>query len=81
MFVRLITELIDFGTRNTDLADAYKWAILLSKEMIKIKKIDEAKSREKKKPKFGRFLVNEGGVLKVVKSETDYRKYNYASRH
>lgn len=80
VFVRLITELIDFGTRNTDLADAYKWAILLSKEMVKIKAVENEKARQKAKPKFNRFLVNEGGVLRVVKSETDYRKYSYGTR-
>lgn len=81
VFVRLITELMDFGTRNTDLADAYKWAILLSKEMIKVKAVENERAKIKAKPKSQRFLVNDGGVLRVVKSESDYRKYTYATRN
>lgn len=70
-FVELIDELIKFGTTNTDLADAYKWAILQSKEMIKVKALDKKKSEEKKKPKFTRMLVNRGGKLIVVKNEKE----------
>lgn len=76
VFVELITELIKYGTCNTDLADAYRWAILQSKEMVKIKKTDEQKQQQRKKPTFTRTLVKGGnGSLIVVKSEAELKKY------
>ena len=75
VFVSLITDLIDFGTKNTDLADAYKWAILQSKEMIKVKKIDAEKAKAKQKPKFQRTLVRVGNQLVVAKTQIELNSY------
>lgn len=67
VFTALLDELIKFGTTNTDLVDAYKWAILLSKELMKVKKTDDQKRKEKKKPRFDKYLVMKNGRLEVVK--------------
>jgi hypothetical protein len=76
VFTELITELIKYGTCNTDLADAYRWAILQSKEMVKIKRTEQEKSQQKKKPPFQRTLVKGGnGNFIVVKSEQELLKY------
>ena len=76
VFVELINELIKCGTTNTDLADAYRWAILQSKEMIKVKRTEEKRRQEKKKQPFHRALVRGGnGQLIVVKNEADLKRY------
>ena len=58
------------------MADAYRWAILQSKEMIKVKRTEEKRRQEKKKQPFHRALVRGGnGQLIVVKNEADLKRY------
>lgn len=73
VFGELIDELLVFGQKNTDLADAYKWAILFSKEVERNKKHMNIKAQMKTKPKFTRQLVKKNGVLVVAKTESEYK--------
>lgn len=75
VFVELITELIKYGTTNTDLADAYRWAILQSKEMIKVKKTEEQKRSQKTKKRFEKYLTMNNGHLTWVTSEKEASQY------
>lgn len=76
VFPALISELCKFGTVNTDIADAYKWAILLAREHIKIKKrVEDSRSRQNKPRKFERFCTKVDGKLVVVKNEKEARQY------
>lgn len=75
-FVELLTELIKYGTTNTDLADAYRWAILQSKEMIVVKKNQEQKRQEKVKKKFQPAYVRDNGVLRIVRTQEELNRYS-----
>lgn len=80
VFPELIDELIKaYGNINTDLADAYRWAILQAKEMIRVKKINTQRREEKKKPKFERCLVMNNGKLCVAKSQTEFNSLRQTS--
>ena len=76
VFTDLLDELIKYGTKNTDLADAYRWAILQSKEMIKIKKVEDQKKAGREKKKITPYLVMQNGVLRTIRTETDIQKYS-----
>jgi hypothetical protein len=75
VFPELITELCKFGTVNTDLADAYKWAILLAKEHFKIKRIQSQARTEPVERKFERYCTKVNGKLIVVKSLKEAAQY------
>lgn len=66
-FVELIDELIAFGSKNTDIASAYLWAILLAKERVRVQKSANA-AAAKKKPRKVTKLVKINGILQVKES-------------
>lgn len=77
VFPELMQELIDFGVKNTDLADAYKWAIMLSKEVMKVKKVEDEKKKQKAKPRAERFLIMKNGHLEVVANKQEFNRQRY----
>lgn len=67
VFVDLLDELINFGSKNTDLAMAYIWAVLHSYDSIRI--LDEFKKVVPRKKKFTPYTINVGGRLVVINSQ------------
>lgn len=68
VFVELLDELINFGSKNTDLAMAYIWAVLHSFDSIRI--LDEFKKKPPpKKKKFSPYAISDGnGGFIVINS-------------
>jgi len=72
VFVPLLDNLINFGNQNTDLEAAYRAAILLAKESIKIQRVMEAMNKRKIAPRVERYLSNQRdsrGNFKIVTNE------------
>lgn len=73
LFVQLLDELANFGVMNTDLADAYLWAVLHAMDNVRF--LVEYK-QEKKKPFMPYMAVNGVGEMVVVNSPSIQERYN-----
>lgn len=73
VFVELLDELVNFGSRNTDLAMAYIWAILHSIDSVRI--LDDYKKKPERKKAFSPYTVNLGGRLVVINSQEKAMQY------
>lgn len=64
-FVELLDELSNFGTKNTDLADAYQWAVLHAMDNVKV--LPEHQRKKKKRQYKLPYVVMDGsGRMHVV---------------
>lgn len=72
VFVQLLDNLINFGDSKYDLEAAYRAAILLAKENIKIQRVVDAKAKRKIAPRVERYLSNQKdarGNFKIITNE------------
>jgi hypothetical protein len=73
VFEQLLQEFLKFGTANTDLADAYNWAVLHSIDNNKY--FAGQKKAEKKKKFIPYTVVDANGNVVVVNSESKSTQY------
>ncbi len=76
-FVELLDELGNFGVKNTDIADAYLWAVLHAMDNTKFM---VQKKEEKKRPFTPYVALNAVGEMVVVNSPTLQDRYGFTQK-